>query len=124
MPPHKIPLAGRFYGDANAQSSQSTTFYNNINRINEYEAQINGLRKEGKGSEAARFIAENPEARMVMRANYAERHVQKLRKEKHDLVEKDAPRERIKAIEDRIKAEMQRFNDAVKASKQREKEAA
>ena len=124
LPPHKIPLAGRFYGDANAQSSQSTTFYNNINRINEYEAQINGLRKEGKGSEAARFIAENPEARMVMRANYAERHVQKLRKEKHDLVEKDAPRERIKAIEDRIKAEMQRFNDAVKASKQREKEAA
>jgi len=124
LPPHKIPLVGRFYGDANAQSSQGTTFYSNINRINEYEAEIKGLRKDGKGAEAAKFIAEHPEARLVMRANYAERQVQKLRKEKHDLVEKDAPRQRIKAIEDRIKAEMQRFNEAVKASKQREKEAA
>jgi hypothetical protein len=124
LPPHKIPLVGRFYGDAGAQSSQATTFYNNINRINEYEARIKGLRERRQGAEAAKFITENPEARMVMRANYAERQVQKLRKEKHDLVEKDAPRERIKALEDRIKAEMQRFNDAVKASKQREKEAA
>lgn len=124
LPPHKIPLVGRFYGDANAQSSQGTTFYSNINRINEYEAEIKGLRKDGKGVEAAKFIAEHPEARLVMRANYAERQVQKLRKEKHDLVEKGAPRERIKALEDRIKAEMQRFNEAVKASKQREKEAA
>jgi len=124
LPPHKIPLVGRFYGDANAQSSQGTTFYGNINRINEYEAEIKGLRKDGRGTEAAKFIAEHPEARLVMRANYAERQVQKLRKEKHDLLEKDAPRERIKALEDRIKSEMQRFNDAVKASKQREKEAA
>ena len=59
-----------------------------------------------------------------MRANYAERQVQQLRKEKHDLVEKDAPRERIKVREERIKMEMQRFNDAVKALKQREKEPA
>lgn len=85
---------------------------------------MKGLRQDRKGTEAAKFIAEHPEARMVMRANYAERQVQKLRKEKHDLVEKDAARERIKVLEERIKAEMQRFNDAVKASKQREKEAA
>jgi len=124
LPPHKIPLVGRFYGDANAQSSQGTTFYNNINRIKEYENTIKGLREDKKGEEAAKFIAKNPEARLVMRANYTERVVQKLRKEKHDLVEKDAPRERIKMLEDRIKTEMQRFNDAVKASKKREKEAA
>jgi hypothetical protein len=124
LPPHKIPLVGRFYGDSGAQTSQGAAFYNNVNRINEYEAQIKGLRKEGKGAEAAQFIRDNPEARLVMRANYAERQVQKLRKEKHDLVDQGASRERVKALEERIKGEMLRFNEAVKASKQREKEAA
>ena len=124
LPAHKIPLIGRFYGNAADQTSQGATFYNNIRRINELEAEIKGLRKEGRGADAAKFIAENPEARLMMRANYAERQVQKLRKEKHDLVEKDAPRERIKALEDRIKVEMTRFNQAVKESKQRKKEAA
>lgn len=124
LPPHKIPLVGRFYGDAEAQSSQASTFYSNINRINEYEAEIKGRRKEGRGSEVSAFIAENPEARLVLRANHIERQVQKLRKEKHDLIEKGATRGRVKIIETRIKAEMEKFNRAVEASKQRQKEAA
>lgn len=124
LPPHKIPLVGRFYGDAEAQSSQASTFYSNINRINEYEAEIKGRRKEGRGSEVSAFIAENPEARLVLRANHAERLVQKLRKEKHDLIEKGATRGRVKIIETRIKTEMEKFNRAVEASKQRQKEAA
>lgn len=124
LPPHKIPLVGRFYGDAEAQSSQAATFYSNINRINEYEAEIKGRRKEGRGSEVSAFIAENPEARLVLRANHAERLIQKLRREKHDLVEKGATRGRIKLIETRMKTEMEKFNRAVEASKQRQKEAA
>lgn len=124
LPPHKTPLIGRFYGNADGQSSQATTFYGNINRINEYEAEVKGLRKEGKGAEASQFIVDNPEARLVARANYSERVVQKLRKEKHDLIDKDAPRERIKALEDRIKAEMVRLNNAVRNAKSPQQRAA
>ena len=124
LPTYKIPLVGKFYGDATQQTSQATTFYESINRINEYEAEIKGLRKEGKGAEAAKFIADNPEARLIMSANYHDRIVQKLRKEKHDLVDKGAPRERIKALEDRITAEMTRFNNAVRNARSREKQAA
>jgi hypothetical protein len=44
--------------------------------------------------------------------------VQKLRKEKHDLGETDGSRERVKALEERIKGELLRLNQAVKESRE------
>lgn len=47
LPPHKVPLLGRFYGNAESQSSQGNAFYSNSKRINEVEGELKGRRKDG-----------------------------------------------------------------------------
>jgi len=122
LPIHKVPLVGRFYGDADTQSAQSGKFYSAINRLNVHEAEIKGLRKDDRGAEAARYIQENPESRLFLAANFAERDVQKLHSLKRELIAKDATTEEVKAIEARINERMTRFNQTVQ--RLREKNAA
>ena len=116
LPPHKIPLAGRFYGNAEGSSSQGATFYKNIERLNEIEAEIKGRRQDGVPTDKYRL--EHPEARFIALANQAEREVSKLRKAKRELVEKDAPRDRIKLIESRITMIMKKLNERVSEVRQ------
>lgn len=63
------------------------------------------------------FKAENPEYQLITAANYTERAVSNLRRRKSDLVEKDEPREQVKAVEDRITQLMKRLNDRFKEVK-------
>ncbi len=111
LPVHKIPLVGRFYGDAETQSAQSSKFYSTINRLNEHEAEIKGLMKDRKTAELREYMAENPEAKLYTLANKVELDVQKLRRMKRELIAADAPPERIKDIEMRITKTMTRFNE-------------
>lgn len=115
LPPHKMPLVGRFYGNADAQSSQSNQFYANINRLNEHEAEIKGRRKDGDAEGAAQYLRENPDARLFIAGNRAEREVQKLRLLKRELVAKGADKAQVAAVEERIRARVARFNELVKA---------
>jgi len=98
LPPHKIPLVGRFYGNSDSQSSQGSGFYSNLKRINELEAEMKGRMKDGLPVEE--FKAENPDYRLIESANYAERAVSNLRKHKSSLVGKEAPKDQVKAVED------------------------
>jgi len=50
---------------------------------------------------------------MFDEAGRVEREVQALRKRRRELVEKNAPKESVRAIEARITARMKRFNDRV-----------
>ncbi len=120
LPMHKIPLVGRFYGDADTQSAQSSKFYATINRLNEHEAEIKGLRKDRKSAELAEYMRDNPEARMFETANKVELDVQKMRRMKRELMALNAPPERIKALEERITLTMTRFNERAAAFKKRE----
>lgn len=114
LPMHKIPLFGRFIGDTSGQSAEGGKFYASIQRINEHENEIKGLRKEGRADEVRQYVTDNPEAMLVAGANYAEREIQKLRTMKRDAVEKDDA-ERVKAIDSQIKARMKMFNDRVRS---------
>jgi hypothetical protein len=120
LPIHKVPLVGRFYGDTDTQSAQSGKFYSAINKLNIHEQQIKGLRKDGRGAEVAEYMRKNPEARLFMAANAAEREVQKLRGIKRDMVKDGAPADQVKAIEQRINDRMTRFNEAVKRLREQE----
>lgn len=120
LPIHKIPLVGRFYGDADTQSAQSSKFYAAINRMNEHETQIKGLQKDRKDSELKEYLADNPEAKMYRMANVVELEVQKLRRRKSELIAKDAPAEQVKAIEERMKKTMERYNNSLDAFKKRQ----
>lgn len=122
LPPYKVPLVGRFYGNADGPSSQGSRFYANLDRLNEYEAQIKGLSKAGRRDEAQAFARENPEAGLTGVANGAERVVRALRSRKSALLKSAAPRADVKAVEDKITGVMTRLNEAV--AKAREKEPA
>lgn len=120
LPTHKIPLVGRFYGNSEDQSIQSSRFYDNLKTINEIENGLKGRMKDHQPTKE--FREENPEYRLIMLANHSEKEVSKLHGKKRELIEKDAPKEQIKAIDDRINAAMSRLNEAVR--KLRERKAA
>ena len=112
LPTYKIPLVGRFYGNAEQQSSQSSAYYNNLKEINAHEAEIRGRRKAGEP--VGDYIKDNPEARLVKIANVTERRVSALRRRKRELMAKDADRETIKAIDLQITNRMRHFNEQMK----------
>lgn len=111
VPTYKIPLAGRFFGDTKAAASEANKFYTNLKELNQHENEIKGRRKD-KG-DVAGYIRENPESRLVNAANAVERNVQALRKKRRELVESDAPKEKVQQIEKQITAQMKRLNDMV-----------
>ncbi len=117
LPPHKMPLVGRFYGDAKGQSAVSSRFYDNLKTMNEHQAEYMGLAKSGRSTQAGAYLKENPEAAMFREADSMQRYVSQLRKQKTDLMAKSAPREQVKVIEDRISKAMADFNQRVESIK-------
>lgn len=115
LPAHKIPLLGRFYGNAEGQASQGNAFYANLNKLNELETQIKGMRSDGKYADVAQLMRDRPESALIAAANKAERDVQKLRRDKRDLIERGADRAEVKAKEDQITSVMVRLNELVKS---------
>ena len=113
LPTYKIPLVGRFVGDAEGPTSQGNRFYENLNQINLHEAQIKGLIKDGFVDEARAYRDKNPEASLIGVANMAERQVRKLRARKRELLANDAPRDSIRQLEEQITRAMTRLNESV-----------
>lgn len=113
LPPYKIPLYGRFVGETKSSAAESNKFYKNMERLNRLDLEIKGRRedKEPIGD----FMRENPEARLLPMANKTYKDVQELRKRRKALLERDAPRESIQAVEKQITRRMQVLNDRVKA---------
>ena len=85
-----------------------------MNKLNALETEIKGLRKDGKYDEAAALMRERPESSLIAFANKAERDVQKLRRDKRELIANDASREDVRAKEDQITAVMTRLNELTK----------
>jgi hypothetical protein len=86
--------------------------------MNEYEDTVKGMayRKENVGQ----FLKENPEAVLYKMADQVERNVQKLRKLRHNQVEKEASKEVVKGTEKLITNQMLILNDQIeKLEKQR-----
>lgn len=113
LPPYKVPLLGRFFGDTSGQASEANAFYRNVRRINLHEAEIKG-RVEKRQSPSA-YIAEHPDARLVRLANTAERRVRELRTAKRLAVERSAPAATVRQIETQITAQMKLLNDRARA---------
>ena len=111
--PHKMPLLGRFYGNARSQASEGGSFYANANRLNELETEVKGLQKDGKYAEAMELLRSRPDAYLMAQINVAERQIQRLRREKRALIEQGADRAQIRAKEDQVTEAMARINRAV-----------
>jgi hypothetical protein len=117
LPPYKIPLYGRFVGETKSSAAESNKFYKNMERLNRLDLEIKGRREDREP--VGDFIRENPEARLLPMANKTYKDVQELRKRRKALLERDASRESIKAVENQITRKMQLLNDRVKAFEER-----
>jgi len=109
LPPYKIPVIGRFYGDAAGQAAQAGKFYDHVTQLSQFEREIKG--RIERHEDYSQIIRENPEARLWRKANTIENEISALNKKKRDLIAKDAPAAQIKHIEELKKNKMARFNE-------------
>lgn len=116
LPLYKVPLVGRFVGDTEGQSSQGAKFYDNVRKLNEFQAQLKGMRKDGLSTE--QFKAENPEAKLYHFGDLALNQVSKLRKRQRLLKEKGGNPEKVAAIDERITGIMTKLNERVENAKE------
>ena len=112
LPSYKIPLAGRFYGETKSSAAESGRFYKNMEKLNKHENEIKG-RRENK-QPLNDYLKENPEARLAPMARKVYQDVRDLRKRREALLERDAPKESIQAVEKQITRKMQVLNDRVR----------
>ena len=112
VPAYKLPIVGRFYGEAESPAATRSRFYENVKEMAKHEHEIKGLRKDRVSP--TEYIKANPEARLWQRANNVENQIVKLNKEKRAMIERDAPREALKRKEDEILKKMTEFNDQVR----------
>ena len=120
LPTYKVPLVGRFVGDAKSQASEGTAFYANTERLNELETEIKGLQKDGKFAEAAELRRSRSDSYLITMANQAERQIQRLRQQKRELIKAGAEREKIAAIEDQVTNAMARLNRAAESLREKQ----
>ena len=114
LPPYRVPLTGRFYGNVGSSAAVSNQFFTNITRMNEHQAEYEGLMKSGRTREAQRYLRENPEANLYVLSGKYENSVRKLRKQRREMKEKDLPRQQIETIENLIRSQMEALNNMVK----------
>ena len=117
LPPYKIPLGGRFYGNIGSSAAISNQFFTNITRMNEHQAEYEGLMNSGRTREAQRYLRENPETRLYVMSGKYENRVRKLRKQRREMKERDLPRQQIENIEKLIKSRMETLNNLIKKYK-------
>jgi hypothetical protein len=109
---YNIPLYGRFVGDSKSTADVSAKFYDNIRKMNEFKARIEGMRSRKENVQE--FLLKNPEARLYTQADAVYDAVSELRKRRRELVDREAPREQIKKVEERITERMKRLNDRIR----------
>lgn len=114
LPMYKTPLFGRFVGTTEGNAAESSRFYENLKKIGVHKASIDGLRKDGRGSEISGYLQENHEARLLTAATHVQDRVSNLNKLKRTLIKRDAPPEKIKEINAQITGVMTRFNEMTK----------
>ncbi len=112
LPSYKIPLVGRFYGETKSSAAESGRFYKNMEKLNKHENEIKG-RRESK-QPLGDYLKDNPEARLAPMARKVYQDVRELRKRREALIDRNAPKESVQAVEKMITRKMQALNDRVR----------
>ena len=113
VPLHKVPLVGIFAGSAGDATAVRSKFYDNLRTLNLHEAEIKGRLRHHEP--IGDYRRAHPEAALVTAASGVERTVSQLNKQKHEMIQRGDSRERVKLLEERIRAMMRRFNATVEA---------
>jgi len=111
LPPYKVPVVGRFYGETRSAAAEASRFYKNLEHINKLENEIKGRKEHHEP--LGDFISENPEARLIKRAHKVYEDIKKLKDRKEKLIERGASKEMVKGVENQITMKMKILNDQV-----------
>jgi hypothetical protein len=116
LPPSRMPLVGRFYGNTTGQQSVMSEFRTNVKDLNVLELELDGRIKAKDG--VAAFKRANPDVALVEQANAVERQVSELRRRKRKLIEDGASKDKVKLVEQQITAKMRAFNEKVEKARE------
>lgn len=112
LPIYKTPLGvGRFVGETKGQSSETSKFYRNLERIGEHKSALEEMKDARDSAALQEYLITHPEARLVQMADRAQREIGYLRRQKRELIEKGANRERIKMMDEKITTLTKRYNE-------------
>lgn len=118
VPSYRIPLAGRFYGDAKSQSAIQDKFYNNITLMNKYGNEITNIQKSGQ--DPSKYMRAHPEAQLYNAASNFNNTINEMNKNKKNMLKNKLPLKDIREYEAQKYQIMKTFNDQVAgAQKQR-----
>lgn len=112
LPTYRIPLVGRFYGDASSKTSHAHEFYNNMERMDRHKREIQGRIQDGR--EIDEYIKDHPEAVLWKQGQLISNAVRKLRQRRDSMISAGEPRKNIEDIESLIDEREARFNELVK----------
>lgn len=113
LPPYKIPLVGRFYGNTRGEAGQAGRFYENVRAVNLIESELRGRMRNGQDYEQWRDS--EPLVKLIGRGAAVERFIARARQERRILTERAEPgyQERVREIDRRIADAMSTFNTEV-----------
>lgn len=113
LPPYKIPLAGRLYGNTRGPAGQSEQFYANVKLLNEIENEYKGRLRNNEDVQALRDS--EPLLPLVPLANQYGSRIRKLRDLRRQVVERkeDGYQDRARELDQEIGDTMTNLNKAV-----------
>ncbi len=99
LPPYKVPLVGRLYGNTRGPAGQSGKFYENVTLLNELENEYKGQLRAGQDVE--QLEKDEPLLGLVGQGNAAENQIRQLRTLKRNLSEDKGPgfKEEVQSID-------------------------
>lgn len=109
IPPYKIPLFGKLYGDAESKANVKNRFYANVTSLAEVERSIKG--KTERKESLTEYRQDHPEYQLIHMANRLENEVSQLNKRRTELMKRGATIEQIKHIEDIKERKMRLLNE-------------
>ena len=107
-----VPVVGRMIGNANQRSAETARFYENIKRLNEHKAEIEGRAKSDQEIDA--YMEKHPESALYEEAGKFYKQISDLHKAKKELKLMGADKEDIKALDDAALEYMVVVNEIVR----------
>lgn len=107
-----VPVVGRMIGNANQKSAETARFYENIKRLNEHKAEIEGRAKSDQEIDA--YMEKHPESALYQEAGKFYKQISDLHKAKKELKLMGADKEDIKALDDAALEYMVVVNEIVR----------
>lgn len=112
LPNYKIPLIGKFYGNAKNKDAERGIYYNNIVELNKLELELKGRRENG--DDVDEFKDDNPLYKAIGKANATEKTIARLNKQVKRLEQSNASEQRIKMTKEIIAKKMKTLNEQVR----------